>query len=111
MEGRALSPDMLCRDSEEPACRGDVLPDPAPTEVSGAAPGSPEYFSREAITVQARPTGRVVRAGRLWRTFCRHGTNIIEHYACRGTSKIGAANLSPVTKLVACTGAVSRRRP
>ena len=32
----------------------------------------------------------------------------IEHYACRGTSLIGAANLSPVTKLVAGTGAVSR---
>ena len=27
MEGRALSPDMLCRDSEEPACREGVLPD------------------------------------------------------------------------------------
>ena len=31
-----------------------------------------------------------------------------EHYACRGTSLIGAENLSPVTKLVAGTGAVSR---
>jgi len=31
-------------------------------------------------------------------------------YACRGTSLIGAANLSPVTKLVAGTGAVSRYR-
>ena len=40
--------------------------------------------------------------------FCRHGTNFIEHYACRGTSMIGAANLSPVTKLVAGTSAVSR---
>jgi hypothetical protein len=43
-----------------------------------------------------------------WRTFCRHGTSFIEHYECRGTSLIGAANLSPVTKLVASTGAVSR---
>ena len=42
------------------------------------------------------------------RTFCRHGTNFIEHYACRGTSLIGAASLSPVTNLVAGTGAVSR---
>ena len=40
--------------------------------------------------------------------FCRHGTNFIEHYACRGTSLIGAANLSPVTKLGEGTGAVSR---
>ena len=47
-------------------------------------------------------------ARRVWRTFCRNGTNFIEHYACRGTSLIGTANLSPVTKLVAGTGAVSR---
>ncbi|MCU0471911.1 MAG: hypothetical protein MUC93_00925 [Bacteroidales bacterium] len=39
-----------------------------------------------------------------WRTFCRHGTNYIEHYMFRGTSLIGAANLSPVTKFVAGTG-------
>jgi hypothetical protein len=31
-----------------------------------------------------------------------------ELYECRGTSLIGAANLSPVTNLVAGTGAVSR---
>jgi hypothetical protein len=31
-----------------------------------------------------------------------------ELYVCRGTSMIGAANLSPVTKFMACTGAVSR---
>jgi len=43
-----------------------------------------------------------------WRTFCRPGTNFIKYYACRVTSMIGAASLSPVTKLVACTGAVSR---
>ena len=47
-------------------------------------------------------------ARRVWRTFCRPGTNFIEHYACRGTSLIGATNLSPVAKLVAGTGAVSR---
>jgi hypothetical protein len=34
--------------------------------------------------------------------------SFIEHYECRGTSLIGAVNLSPVTKLVAGTGAVSR---
>ena len=49
-------------------------------------------------------------ARRVWRTFCRPGTNFIEHYACRGTSLIGAENLSPVTKLVTGTGAVSRYR-
>jgi len=55
--------------------------------------------------------GRVlVPAGmnEAWRTFCRHGTSFIEHYECRGTSLNEAANLSPVTKLVAGTGAVSR---
>jgi len=40
--------------------------------------------------------------------FCRHGTNFIECWRDRGTSLIGAANLSPVTKLVEGTGAVSR---
>ncbi len=39
--------------------------------------------------------------------FLPSGTNFIEHYACRGTSLIGAGNLSPVTKFVAGTGAVS----
>ena len=48
------------------------------------------------------------RKRRVWRTFCRHGTNFNKHHACRGTSFIGAAKLSPVTKLVAGTGAVSR---
>ena len=48
------------------------------------------YFSQKAVTVQ----------GGYGACFCRHGTNFIEHYACRGTSLIGAANLSPVTNLV-----------
>src|SRR4030043_205253 len=48
------------------------------------------------------------RKRRVWRTFCHPGTNFIEYYACRGTILIGAANLSPVTKLVAGTDAVSR---
>src|SRR4030043_355870 len=47
-------------------------------------------------------------ARRVWRTFCRPGTNFVKHYACRGTRLIGAANLSPVTNLVEGTGAVSR---
>jgi hypothetical protein len=55
------------------------------------------YFSHETVSVQG-----------VWRTFCRHGRNNFEQYECRGTRLIGAANLSPVTKLVAGTGAVSR---
>jgi hypothetical protein len=47
-------------------------------------------------------------ARRVWRGFWHPGTNFCKGYACRGTSLIGAANLSPVTKLVAGTGAVSR---
>ena len=40
--------------------------------------------------------------------FLPSGYKFCKLYACRGTSLIGAANLSPVTKLVAVTGAVSR---
>jgi len=47
-------------------------------------------------------------ARRVWRGFWHPGTNFYEHCVCRGTSLIGATNLSPVTKLVAGTGAVSR---
>jgi len=47
-------------------------------------------------------------ARRVWRTFCRPGASFIELYECRGTSMIGAANLSPVTKLMVGTGVVSR---
>ncbi len=47
-------------------------------------------------------------ARRVRRSFCHHGTNLIEYWRDRGTSLIGAANLSPVTKLVGSTGAVSR---
>jgi len=56
------------------------------------------YFSRKTVTVQ----------GGYGTCFCRHGTNIIACWRDRGTSLIGAENLSPVTKLVAGTGAVSR---
>jgi hypothetical protein len=39
--------------------------------------------------------------------FCHYGTNFIEFWRGRGTILIGAANLSPVTKLVGSIGAVS----
>jgi hypothetical protein len=61
------------------------------------------YFSQKVLS-EAKDHG----ARRVWRTFCRPGTNYAEHYACRVTKLIGAANLSPVSKLVAGTGAVSR---
>jgi hypothetical protein len=47
-------------------------------------------------------------ARRVWRTFCRPGTNFIEHYECRGTSLIGAGKLSRYRIFIAGTGAVSR---
>jgi len=47
-------------------------------------------------------------ARRVWRTFCRPGTKFSEVYECLGTRFIGVARLSPVTNLVAGTGAVSR---
>jgi hypothetical protein len=47
-------------------------------------------------------------ARRIWRTFCRPGTSFIEHYACRGTSLIGAGKLSQYRMFAGGTGAVSR---
>jgi hypothetical protein len=47
-------------------------------------------------------------ARRVRRSFCRQGTNFIEHYACRGTSLIGAGKLSRYRILIGGTGAVSR---
>ena len=76
-----------------------ILPRPKRRgQASGQGPG---------ISPEARPES-CHGARRVWRTFCSLSTNFIEHYACRGTRLIGAANLSPVTKLVAGTGAVSR---
>jgi len=72
-----------------------ILPRP---KRRGQAPGRVPFLQPESCH----------GARRVWRTFCRLGTNFIEHYACRGTSLIGATNFSPVTKLVAGTGAVSR---
>jgi len=40
--------------------------------------------------------------------FLPSGYKFSKHYECRGTSMTGAANLSPVTKLMVTTGAVSR---
>jgi hypothetical protein len=56
------------------------------------------YFSQKAVTVQ----------GGYGTCFCRHGTNFIEHYACRGTILIGAGKLSRYRIFVEGTGAVSR---
>jgi hypothetical protein len=81
-----------------------------------------------SVTRPCLPAGREGEPTPLWRSesggmcFCRHGTNFIALRCDRvedpdllrsvgGTSLIGASNLSPVSNLVAGTGAVSRRRP
>jgi hypothetical protein len=74
-----------------------VLPDAA----SGQGPGT---LARKLS--RCKPACR--QAGRVWRAFCRHGTNFIEHYACRGTSLIGAGKLSRYKIYIGVTGAVSR---
>ena len=56
------------------------------------------FFRHGTVTVQ----------GGYGTCFCRHGTNFIACWRDRGTSLIGTANLSPVTKFAASTGAVSR---
>jgi hypothetical protein len=58
----------------------------------------PVFFSQKSVTVQ----------GGYGACFCRHGTNFIEHYACRGTSLIGARKLSRYRIFIGGTGAVSR---
>ena len=77
--------------AKEPACRAGQLPD-AP---SGQNPGT-----------LARNLSRCKEG--MARVFAAHGTNSIACWRDRGTSLIGVANLSPVTKLVVSTGAVSR---
>jgi len=47
-------------------------------------------------------------ARRVWRGFCRYGTNFITFRRGRGTSLIGALKLSRCRILVMSTGAVSR---
>jgi hypothetical protein len=67
-----------------------VLPDAR----TGQCPGTPSTRGQKAVTVQ----------GGYGTCFCRHGTNFIAYWRDHGTSLIGAANLSPVTKLFAGTG-------
>ena len=52
---------------------------------------------------------KLSRCKEAMRTFCRPGTNFIEHYAYRGTSFIGAGKLSRYRILIEGIGAVSRK--
>ena len=72
-----------------------------PVAASGQCPGAlARKWSRCKLACR--------QAGRVWRAFCRHSTNFIACWCDRGTILIGATNLSPVTNLLAGTGAVSR---
>jgi hypothetical protein len=71
-----------------------VLPDAS----TGQGPSTPRQRGQKFVTVQ----------GGYGALFAVQVQSFIEHYACRGTSLIEAANLSPVTNLVAGTCAVSR---
>ena len=73
-----------------------VLPDAA----SGNCPGTRRQAGRETVPVQ----------GGYGTCFCSHGTIFIVCWRDRVTILIGAAYLSPVTKLVESTGAVSRHK-
>ena len=72
------------------------------------APSRSRFFSQKTVTVQGGGACPAVAQRKRGRTFCRHGTNFIEHYACRGTSLIGAGKLSRYRIFVGGTGAVSR---
>jgi hypothetical protein len=71
-----------------------VLPD----DSTGLSPGTRQLAGQKTVTVQ----------GGYGTCFCRHGTNFIACWRDRGTSLIGATNISPITNFVAGTGAVSR---
>ena len=69
-----------------------------PTQHPGRVLVSRLRRDQKAVTVQ----------GGYGTCFCRHGTNFIEHYACRSTSLVGASKLSRYRIFVGGTGAVSR---
>ena len=82
MEDRALSSDILCRNSEEPECGGGCY--------LAQHPGTPStrgwYFSQKAVMVQ----------GGYGACFCNPGTSLIEYYECRGTRLVSGQEFLPV---------------
>ena len=84
--------------------------------VWGMQPNGPAVgFSKRNPTTappQICPGGQkaVTVQGGFGACFCHPGTNLNEHYACRGTSMIGAGKLSRYGILIGGTGAVSRYR-
>jgi hypothetical protein len=80
-----------------------VLPDAS----IGQGPRTPRQRGHKAVTVQACLTA-AGRQGGYGALFAIQVQILPKHYECRGTNLIGATNLSPVTKFLAGTGAVSR---
>ena len=120
MEGRALSPDMVCRDSEEPGCSGVVLPDAS----TGHDPDTRQLAGHKAVTPRpARSANRRRAAGvqggyacpdgaerRRGRGFCKSRYKFYRSRACRGTKLISRNRIcQDVTECyIMGTGAVSR---
>lgn len=50
------------------------------------APQLSTIFNEKAVTVQGPPSLKLRWVKRVGRGFCRHGTKLVEHYECRGTS-------------------------
>jgi hypothetical protein len=77
-----------------------------PSQAPGTSPGT---LARKLSRCKPARLDDVSRSGGEGMAhFLPSGYKFYEHYACRGTMLIGATRLSPVTKLVAGTGAVSR---
>jgi len=75
---------MLCRDSEEPACRGGVLPDAS----IGQGPGTPRQRGQKTVTVQGGGACPAVAQRKRGRAFCRPAVNFIAFWRVRGTTFI-----------------------
>jgi len=69
-----------------------VLPD----DSTGQGPGT---LAEKLSRCKPARTERYVRAGRVWRAFCRHGTNFIECWCDRGTSFINGRGIVSVDKV------------
>jgi hypothetical protein len=73
-----------------------------PTQAPGTRQLAGWYFSSASRRISVQ--------GGYSACFCRHGTNFIEHYACRDTSLTGAKKLSRYRIFIGGTGAVSRHK-
>ncbi len=82
-----------------------------------ACPITARQYGEVVLPDASRPEGSIPESGYIvseagkggyGTCFCRPGTKFIRLWRDPGTSLNGAANLSPVTKFIGGTGAVSR---